>query len=274
MKIEEFAKILEEQNGNGTHKVFIPSLNDHKQFKYLTVADLKTLSKTLLDGDSDVSYLALTTLILSNCVEKLDISELTEYDRTAILLTLRGYNFEDDEYTIQCPQCQTEFNLKIDIEGMVKRIKATKKFELVCKNNGIEFKFVLGDPSIKTVLEFKEFIKVSSDMKETEDGIGFNKEENERFEDFMTSFSQMNYIKKIEINGNEVEGFTALNFVDRFKLIDKLPTKIFGALNEKIAEIDQEQDILEVIKTDIKCINPECKHESNFFVDVEDFFTN
>ena len=220
MKLEDFNKLLDEKAGNGIYEVFIPSLNETKPFKYLEVAQLKSLSKSLLDGGDDSNYLALTSLIRSVSVESLNLNEITEYDRIAILLTIRAYNFSDEEYKIKCPKCKTEFNIKTDIAGMVDRIKPTTTEQLVYEDEGLKIETVIGEPSVKNVLEFKEYMRTFDKIKLQKDNQEFTESEKAKLEKHISSFAQLICVKEIKVNDEELEGFVDLDFMKKSELIE------------------------------------------------------
>jgi hypothetical protein len=271
MQVEEFIKLLEEQTGNGVHQVYIPSLDTKKKFKYLTVADLKTVSKTLLDSNGSSEYLTLSSLIVSLCIEELDLKKLTEYDRIAILLQIRANNFEEEEYTITCPECKTKVTIKLDISKMLDKLKKLSTTNFTYEDKNLKLEFTISDPSIQNLIEFKEYMEAFKKLKDENEEEDFD---DDLFEVFASEFSQLIFVKAIKVNDQVLSDYEELDFMKKFKLINSFSTKVYQKLNSELEKYTSTYDYYDLVRTKITCINPECKVENDFFVDIDDFFVN
>jgi len=269
MNVNDFIKVLEEENGNSLYDVFVPSKNSTLKFRYLTVAEIKSISKMVLN-EGDDEYIALCSMIIKSCASPLTLDDFTDFDRIALLIGIRANNFPDEKYTISCPKCKTEFTTVLNYNNLLEKLKPIETKELEVKKDAIKYKFIIGDPSVKKVIEFKESIKIFIELeKENED---HSETVEEELGDFISDYSSFIFIKELYINDEILEGYNELSFMDKFKLFSNFPTIVYDKLSKKTEELDN--NLSEILNEQIVCINPDCKHTESFFVDIEDFFMN
>lgn len=92
-------------------KIYINSLGREVNFREITVAEQKKLSRIMIDNENrkDIVYDAQCAILQSICLEDgLDIYSLTEFDKIKLLLLLYQRNMAKHDITFVCPECHSE----------------------------------------------------------------------------------------------------------------------------------------------------------------------
>lgn len=267
-------KILEENNGVNYVPIYVPSLKRNVTFKPLTIGKIKSISKMLLENDniSDLGII-LTSMMLDLCTEKLDLESICEIDRLRILLELRRFNnLSENVFSIKCSnkECDHKINYNVNIGDLSEKFNVvpentTKEFT----NNGVSYKIEFGLPSLSLIIKYKQFIETTKAVL-LKDGTQFSKDDMYKIEFYLIKYSNLLYIKNIQINNSYIEGFVESSIVDRNKLIDNLPPAILDYIKQEIIKTEK-YDIPLILDDERAC--PKCKEgRLKIKLDIDDFF--
>lgn len=272
LDITSAMKMLNEGNGISTYPVYVPSLKRNIMFKTLTVGEQKTLSKEAIENE-DGFYVCLCAVIAKLSTEELDFNVLNEIDKTSILAGIKKNNFVGNEVlNIICAKCSQKFTIDYDpivhISKFLKVEIPRSFFEI--SSNGKVFKFDLSLPSINFVVMFRTYMNALKERAKFE-----LKDDKEQFEimmanvsEYLSKYQDFTYVRKIFIDGQEIDGFDSADIPTRDELIDALPVTVMGALQKKIKETFE--PLFEGMSQEITC--PYCKDKIVDTINMDGFF--
>lgn len=275
MDINKALNILEQNNGTSTVDIFVPSLKRNVSFKPITIGKVKSISQMFLNNgfDSDL-HVILTSIMLDLCVEDLKLKDLCEIDRVRILMELYTYNnFSDNEYEIDCSNegCTHQVSMKVDLTTLYDKFDEVEE-EIVKDFNisGIDYKITFHYPSLDLVLKYKKFIEDTKTVLLNDVDSNFSEEDTYKIEFYMMKYSNLLFIKDIQLNGENIDGFRNLSIADRNAIIDNLPPKILQYVENDIIQNDHFKmpRFLDVVTTCPKCNKGKMKLD----LTIEDFF--
>lgn len=155
----EFINALKQNFTTTLRKVFINSLNKEVAFREITVKEQKTISRIMIDNEDrkDIVYDAQCALINSCCLdESFDIYQLTDFDKTKLLMFLYQTNMFKSTVDFTCPECGTQNQYKFDFTQVLEKLDkidlSDKQFTF--KNNTWQFDFTLNYPSVKLISDY------------------------------------------------------------------------------------------------------------------------
>lgn len=121
-------KAIEEALNSGlstnVYEIRIPSLDRKLPFKPLTVNQVKTLAKIMIDANGKPldTFKSVVGMIKTTCMEEIDLNELTELDRIKIMLEFYMNNNILKDFKMKCPKCEAENTVKVNLQSVVDRI--------------------------------------------------------------------------------------------------------------------------------------------------------
>lgn len=213
--------------------IFIPSIKDYIKGKTLTINNVKSIAKMFMLESDNLE----TTLLHYFTDGNISLNYLTHVDKLSILAQVVIKNsFEPIEICKECSECQTElktiFNEDVvDFESWKVPSKIVK-----AEQNNQTFEFELGLPSV-------------IDLKDNEN--------------LTTVSNPLAFIKKITINGSEVED-----------LDSSTKSELLSYLSHTMLK---PQDLLDVFESNIDIKIPHRCHECatvNYFEIDETFLWN
>ena len=207
----------------------LPSVGKTVEFKEISTAEQKELSKIALESDSraDIMYCSMISLINKLAMEKkFDIRDYTEFERIAITLNLQQMSKINPEIKFTCSKCGRENSYTLDTAKLLREFAKTYKpdEELTIDAGNRKFVFVSGWPCVRNVEEFfkhyyRKYDNSSKSIKES-----------------MNNMSQIEYItmflKKVTVESisDPDDKLTAnleeLTYSDRAQIIDCLPQNV------------------------------------------------
>jgi len=267
IKLKDAIKLIKENESSHCYSCYLPGLDKEVSFRPLTVSELKSVAKISIDEEE--MYTGLTALLHILCIEDLDMSNITEIDKTRALLTIKvANNIGEDEYNITCKSCNTKFNYVLPITDIIENFKETPKERTVTTTiNDIEYKLILGMPSLELTSIYNNF---TEDVRKSVENNNYDDEQQTNILLHLLKYSSMLFVKKIFINDNEVEEFSSETKLDvRNEIIDVLPANIIDKVNDIIAE-EESYDINLKLSFPMMC--PKCKLKSTMSIQLTDFF--
>lgn len=212
-----------------TTSVELPSVGKTVEFKEISTAEQKEMSKVALENDSraDIIYCSMLGMINRLAVEKnFDIRDYTEFERIAITLNLQQMNKINPEIKFTCSKCGKENSYRLDTSKLLRNFNKTYKpdetFEV--ESGSRKFTFVAGWPKVSSVEDFfKHYYKKYDNASKT-------------VKDSINNLSQIEYItmfiKKVtvaEISDPDDEitaNLEELTYGERVQIIDSLPQSL------------------------------------------------
>ena len=207
----------------------LPSIGKTVEFKEITTAQQKELSKMAMENNSraDIMYCSMLGLINKLALEKnFEIRDYTEFERISVTLNLQQMNKMNPEIKYTCSQCNRENTYKLDTAKLLRDFAKTYKPDQVVEVESAnrKFTFTVGWPNVRNVEDFfkhyyKKYDNASKSVKESIDNM-----------------SQIEYIsmfiKKVTVAdiSDPDDAMTAnleeLTYGDRAQIIDCLPQSI------------------------------------------------
>lgn len=140
-------------------KVYINSLDKEVGFREITVSEQKKLSRIMIDNENrkDIVYDAQCAILQQTCLEEdFNIYNVSEFDRTKLLLILYQQNMSKPEITFTCPECKQENKYKLDFTKAIARLDEfdIEEKEFTYSNKNFNFIFKLAYPVVDRVSKF------------------------------------------------------------------------------------------------------------------------
>jgi uncharacterized Zn-finger protein len=282
MKFTDLKNFLNEENGQHTTNIYIPSIKRDIPFKPLTTANVKTLSRIGVFSDFDLNNellkLALFDKLSIETKEScgVDADSLTQIDFLSFLIGLRRLMDNTLTFSFTCQNCENEFKHTLDLEAeFSKYIYSYQRknfiFEKIDKNDRI-WKFELESYTMKEYLYYRYYIER---MKEIDTN-------NPDVLNEASFIRPVLYIKRIWLDDSEIEDWNEQILSNKIKLINSLPSEVIIDIknednpNDCLAtfvrhNFDEEKMFVDIDKLEVTC--PHCKEVYNSLFDFDDFFT-
>ena len=214
--------------------VMVPSTGQVIVLRETTVAELKSMGKTIIDNlnrrQMDIIYDATTEYLQAMILPPTDgsptpyVAEFTEFDRLFCLMVFFQLSFFRDPINHKCKHCGVDIVYRYDmskyIKGMEGAYVCDQDVEIPFKSR--LYKFKLGWPSAKTMSAvykhfYTELGDVTEEMESTQLGIHF----------------VLSFVKRVEVlnvtsGGTEAElDLDSLqSFSDRLDCLNALPSMV------------------------------------------------
>ena len=155
MKLKDLEIWLQQESGQHTTNIFIPSIQRDIPFRPITTADVKTLSRIGLlnsfDINNEMVKLSLFNKLSVESKESsgIDADSILPIDFLSFLIGIRKLLNNELAYSFTCKECNKKFEHKIDLEELFNPYifgfkKQTLTYEKIDNNNDV-WKFVLED---------------------------------------------------------------------------------------------------------------------------------
>ena len=164
-----------------TTTINLPSVGKSVEFREISTAEQKELSKMAMESNSraDIMYCTMVALINKLAVEsKFEIRDYSEFERIAITLNLQQMNKINPEIKFTCSKCGRENNYKLDTAKLLRNFSKTYKPDenIEVELGGKRFNFIIGWANVKNVEEFfksfyKKYDNSSKAVKESMDNM-------------------------------------------------------------------------------------------------------
>lgn len=207
----------------------LPSRGKTVEFKEISTAEQKDMSKVAMENDSraDIVYCAMLGLINRLALEKgFEIREYTEFERMAIVLNLQQMNKINPEIKFTCEKCGKENAYHLDTSKLLREFSKTYhadlKFETETSTK--KFTFTLGWPTVRNVEDFFKtyYRKYDSSSKNARETIN-----NLSQIEYLTMFvKNVEMVEKSDETDRLVADLESLTYNERVQIIDCLPQSL------------------------------------------------
>lgn len=226
MKLKDLEIWLQQESGQHTTNIFIPSIQRDIPFRPITTADVKTLSRIGLlnsfDINNEMVKLSLFNKLSVESKESsgIDADSILPIDFLSFLIGIRKLLNNELAYSFTCKECNKKFEHKIDLEELFNPYifgfkKQTLTYEKIDNNNDV-WKFVLEDFTMKNYLYFRYYIEKLSEIDSNNPDV-MNEAIYAR---------PILYIKEIWKNDEKIEDWAEHILPDKIKLINMLPSEV------------------------------------------------
>lgn len=157
MKIEALQEALDSGMNTNVHKFYLPVEGKFYNFRPLKVAQLKTITKILVSSEDKPfdTYETLCAIVKSMCIDDLDMTSLSEYDRTKIMYEILTANDMISSYKIKCPECGHENDIKPNTSEVLEKMNQYKNEEIHFDNESLDrLTCKISVPGIKRLYNF------------------------------------------------------------------------------------------------------------------------
>lgn len=207
----------------------LPSVGRTVEFKEISTAEQKELSKVALENDSraDIMYCSMISLINKLALEKkFEIRDYTEFERIAITLNLQQMSKINPEIKFTCSKCGRENAYTLDTAKMLRDFAKTYKpdEEIVIDAGNRKFTFTSGWPCVRNVEEFFKhyYRKYDNSSKSVKESIN-----NMSQIEYITMFIKKVTVESISDPDDKLTAdLEELTYADRAQIIDCLPQNV------------------------------------------------
>ncbi len=271
--IDDLIKIINKTRETFNYEIFIPSLQKKVMFREINTAQQKRLVKAIIDSPAyNTEFIfALQQIIKENCVDNsININELTIYDKMIISLIMRSVSIGDIiTMTLKSAKEDKTFTRELKLKELVEKVVNEIKIESTTIADDLNMFTV--DCSLPTIGEEYE---MESQLHKNNKNVEINTD-NELRETIGSVFINeiVKYIKNITIKNKENDELTIidlkqLDFKNRIKVIESLPSKLINKIIDYIGLINKEFEKILLVKVDNNGENLEwrLKIDSSFFM--------
>ena len=264
MTLEDAVKILSENNASSLFEAKVPSTGQVLQFRPMTVGVRKSLAKFAIGEESKDGMVKFQTakmaMLKTLCTTPIDEKTITVPDFISLLASVRSNSSIDDlilNMTCGGLDCGKKFTHRIDFDEIIKKCS-----EFKFKTSAHEFKDKAGR-NYKMVLTYPSALDAfAMDAQEMEPEV------------FKLTYPYI-FVKRIFINDNEIENFSARTMTERMLVIDGLPGEIlYNTLENNLYKVVYEEygtDNVMNLYGELKC--PGCHKNMEGVVTSDNFFT-
>jgi hypothetical protein len=282
MKLNDLKLFLNEENGQHTTNIYIPSIKREIALKPLTTANVKTLSRIGIFNEFDLNNeLLKLSLFDKMSIETkescgIDSESLTQIDFLSFLIGIRRLLDNTLAFSFTCQECEKEFTHSIDLEAeFSKYIFSYQRKQIMFEkidNNDVIWKFELESYTMKDYLYYRYYIER---LKE----IDVN---NPDLLNEGAFIRPVLYIRNIWRNEELIEDWKDQLLSAKIKLLNALPSEIIldvknsketdACLSNFIKDnFDEEKLFQDIEKIQVVC--PNCGETYEGLFSFDDFFT-
>lgn len=253
--INEIINLMNRVNETFGYGIWIPSLNKEVMFREITTAQQKRLVKAVIDSPvyNTEFIFAINQIIKENCIEKIDIDELTILDKLFICLKMRAVSISDT----------LELEFKHDEKELKRGISLNKVYEEAKEKFPVEklktftikddkYEIICGMPTLKVEYSLERELRNNTQDIEIKDIQTMRNVVGDVYITELVKFiKQINVtvddeqVMKIDFNDN-------INCRNRIAIIENIPTKVIDKVIKYINDIKTELSKLTLISFTVK----------------------
>jgi hypothetical protein len=251
--VQNIIELLKEIDKSNVYNVFLPSLQKEVEFKQLNAEQFKRLIKTVVDSPiyNTEFIITINSIIKENIIDpEINVSNLNVFDKLLFLIKTRidcispeyTFNFTDDEVKENdLPENNKTVNLTEHYTNFLSQQKQFPSKELTLD----QYSVLCSLPTLSTENKLEKELHTNtkleiSSAEELRTTVG---------ETFINELSK--YIEVIKI-GETTLSLDTLNFKNRVKVVEQLPTKAINSILKYIEEYKKIVDPLTTYKLDIQ----------------------
>lgn len=273
--VNDILKILNKANSAFAYEVFIPSLDRIVMFKQISTAQQKSLLKAIIDSPAyNTEFIfALRQIILENCIEDINVDELTIFDKMIIAMTMRAMSISNDldiQFTIPAGK-----NPPTEEQKLVRRISLRDLVDTAIKEIKITPAIISDDDGIYTVYcslpTIYDEYKLENELRNNVTTIEIKNEKELRNtvgEIFTNEI--VKYVKKITIKDGDEEiniDLKGIKFKERVQIIGSIPAIVNKKIMAYISSVSVEFGKVLLFKDEVngKPVEERLKIDASFF---------
>jgi hypothetical protein len=260
MNIADAKKTLQERRGKHLYDVIIPSLNVKVPFAPMMVGHHKSVAKMAIDDEDNFDkFLCALILDLSN--ENVNLSDIIEIDKTAILYQIKQHNSTEPlKVSLSCPVsgCDTNFTVQPTDADFIKP-EVELQYTNTMNIDGVDYELTIGMPTVMDNIFYYDFC--------TERAKDLDEEEKTKLGMFIATYEMyLMCIRAISINGDSITDYLDTGIEDRIAFLDELPEGliIVDDINKFMDDKKKEYSY------NVEC--PKCEHKFADILSTESFF--
>ena len=212
MNNEALLEALNSGMNTTVHKIYLPVKGEEYSFKSLTVAQLKTLTKTLLTSEEKPFqiYESLCAMIKSLCHEDINMASMSEFDRMKIMFEILSTNDMISDFKINCTECGEENVLQLNSDKIISDLNEYKHKEIFFDNEADDrLTCKISIPTVRQMYGFYYLLQGEKIKSEDLFKIFIN--------DIKISFSNKS-VNDVELSHDDEED-SILQFIQNFELL-------------------------------------------------------
>ena len=238
--------ILNKASDSFKVEAWIPSKGSYLTFKELDAKQQKSLLNAAMDtsvyntGFIKAFYNILNENVLSEGENLID--SLTLADKACVALTLRGQI--SDEINVVFDE-KTDISNKYNVNDILEKFKSFNTPQstiLESNSNDFRLKAEILPPTVKTEVDYDSQLKNNKNSEDLKNNEDVKKVVTNAFLGEISKF-----VNKIWINDEEVN-FNSLNFEQRIKLVEKLPSSLIQKIIETVSSWKNDLDDVLTVK--------------------------
>ena len=157
---DSILKLIQNSFSSSVQTIYIPTIDKTLRFRESALHEQKTVSKVVVANPDKQSVIYATTLamIRNLCLDEIDVSKITEFDRLKILAFLFSMNFFSKRLTITCPKCRKSFHYSVMHGDILKGMDEIDTEDVIfkAKNRIGTIEVTLNFPNCVRYLDFLE----------------------------------------------------------------------------------------------------------------------
>ena len=278
--VNDILKLMNRANDSFAYEIFIPSLDKNIMFRQITTAQQKRLLKSIIDSPAyNTEFIfCFKQIIEENCVEKLDIGELTIIDKLIIALKMRSISISNDlDIKFKVPKIiEKDGNKETIEEEIIRRINVSDLTDEAIKHSKVDPMSLKDDKGIFEVFctlpTINDEYKLEDQLRRNNTQIDIKNEADLRETIGNVFINELvKYIKIVNIKEGEkiIEiNLKDISVVDRIKIIGQLPSLLIKQVIEYIGNINKQIEqvlLFKHIAENGKVFEQRLKIDASFF---------
>jgi hypothetical protein len=233
---ENALKILDDVSNTFSLDIWIPSKQISLKFKEIDAKQQKNILKASMKSSVYNTEFIKTffNILKENLIDKSQediLNNLTIFDKSFIIIALKSKISKDFEITFDEKE---KVSKKINLEDVCKSFNTyihPTDCEISLKSNDSTITVNIGLPTLES--EFVYENQVHKNEKSLDDVKNTNDIQNIVTDAFIGETSK--YIKNIKINDTDIN-YESYNFIEKIKIVEKLPSGLIQNILEKVSE--------------------------------------
>ena len=248
--VEQILKEIKKRKITHCFGIWVPSLKKDVRFEEINTSQQKRLIKAVIDSSIyDIEFVTtLRDILKENCVDEIDIDNLTIIDQLFIAVSLRASCIDSIVPVEVTTDDEQKINVDIKLEEVLKLAKENLEIvqDRVFKEDDV-FEVTCGVPTIKMVVDMsKDFLSETISripVIETEDQLKIVL--GDAFIQELTKY--VKNVVFIEKEGAPVILWNQLAYADRVKIIGTFNIKLLKQIINYTNDVKKQTDKIELI---------------------------
>jgi hypothetical protein len=275
--LKEILNLMNRVNETFGYGIWLPSLNKEVMFRELNTSQQKRLIKSVIDSPiyNTEFIFTINQIIKENCIEKVDIDELTILDKLIICLKMRAVSVNDTFEISFKTKGNKQIKRGISVNKMYEDAKAAfpiDKLQPHLIKDG-KYEILCGVPTLKTEYKLEREFRSANETLEIKDAKAARQAIGDVFITELIKFIKEITIKiddeqEMKINFND-----DINCMNRLTIIENIPVRVIDKVINYINDIKADLEKLTLVKFTYKDDDGETQDvkegitiDGNFFI--------